>query len=145
MRMCVPSEAARRLMVGETELQCDMLLLATGRIAHTSSLALEHAGIAVGANGGLVVDEKLQTSRARVFGAGDCIDGGQQFTHLAGKQGFVAARNALFWGLSSGDPVALPRCTFTSPEVASVGLTSEQALAKYGDGVKIHLKWVSSR
>ncbi len=122
-----------------------MLLLAVGRTAHTASLALGNAGISVGAHGGVLVDDRLQTTRARVFAAGDCIDGNEQFTHLAGKQGFVAARNAMFWGTSAGTVPALPRCTFTAPEVAAVGLTAEQAAAKYGDAVKTYKKAVSTR
>lgn len=135
----------RRVKVGEEEVQCDMLLLAVGRTAHTASLALGNAGISVGAHGGVLVDDRLQTTRARVFAAGDCIDGNEQFTHLAGKQGFVAARNAMFWGTSAGTVPALPRCTFTAPEVAAVGLTAEQAAAKYGDAVKTYKKAVSTR
>lgn len=135
----------RRVKVGADEVQCDMLLLAVGRTAHTGSLALGNAGISVGAHGGVVVDDRLQTSLARVFAAGDCIDGNEQFTHLAGKQGFVAARNAMFWGTSSGTVSALPRCTFTSPEVAAVGLTAEQATAKHGDAVKTYKKAVRPR
>ena len=134
---------ARSVTVGGEEIRCDMLLLATGRSAHTSSLALAHAGIAVGPHGGVLVDDKLQTARAHVFAAGDCVDGAQQFTHLAGKQGFVAARNALFWGQSPGDVKALPRCTFTSPEVAAVGLTEEEAAAAHGDAVRTYRKYVS--
>jgi pyruvate/2-oxoglutarate dehydrogenase complex dihydrolipoamide dehydrogenase (E3) component len=119
--------------VGGSDVAGDMLLVATGRKANTSSLKLENIGVEPGPTGGIPVDDCLQTSHKRVFAAGDCCEGAQQFTHVAGKTGFVATRNALFFGLSSAEIPALPRVTFTDPEVAAVGMGLEEARAKLGE------------
>lgn len=155
--------SVRHLTALETveDVPCDMLLVATGRTPHTHSLQLGNVGVRVGTHGGVVVSDTLQvrhdhdhhdgqnlltgvgdvqTSLAHVFAAGDCIDGGEQFTHLAGKHGFVAARNAMFWGAFSGAIAVLPRCTYTTPEVASVGLTMDEALRTYGEKVTVYTR-----
>lgn len=92
----------------------------------------------VGKGGGIKVSKTLKcilkgskkTSNS-VLAAGDCIEDNYQFTHYAGKQGYYAARNSLLVGSDSGlVPLEVPRATFTSPEIASVGFVSvEQAKA----------------
>merc|ERR1712167_529732 len=67
----------------------------------------------------------LQTTAAHIYAAGDCCTL-QQFTHYASIMGVWAARNLLLPGSMIPTHV-VPRCTFTSPEVASVGLTEEEA------------------
>jgi pyruvate/2-oxoglutarate dehydrogenase complex dihydrolipoamide dehydrogenase (E3) component len=59
------------------------------------------------------------------------VIGGQQFSHLAGWQGFQAVRNALLPGNNAGTSPAMPHITFTSPEVAQIGLTESSAREKY--------------
>ncbi len=118
------------------EVRGDALLIATGRIATTGSLALERIGVALTPRGGIKVDRLLQTTVRGVYAAGDCT-GDQQFTHYAATQGGLAAVNAL---LSFLGPLRfpgvfkeeVPACTFTSPAVATVGLTEADAVAKYG-------------
>lgn len=122
-----------------SEVECDTLLLAVGRTPLTSSMALDRVGVALTPKGAIEVNSKLQTSVRGVYAAGDCT-GDQQFTHYAATQGGLAAVNALFsflgplryQGVFKGGEV--PACTFTSPEVASVGLTEAQAKATLGDG-----------
>lgn len=70
--------------------------------------------------------------------------GGAQFSHFAGWQGFQAARNALLPGNSSGFSRALPRVTFTDPEIAHVGITEQEARAGELPGVHIGF-WPLSR
>ena len=103
------------------------LLLATGRTPNVESLALDLAGVQVGATG-LVVNDRLQTTNPRVFACGD-VCSTQQFTHAADFQAGTVIQNALFFGRKRASALVVPRCTYTSPEVASVGLTPDTAAA----------------
>lgn len=114
-------------------IECELLLVAAGRKPTLDGLNLEAAGVKY-SDQGIEVNDHLQTSIATIYAAGDVL-GGEQFSHLAGWQGFQAARNALLPGSSSGFPSVMPRITFTDPEVAQVGLTSTQALAAHSDAV----------
>jgi pyruvate/2-oxoglutarate dehydrogenase complex dihydrolipoamide dehydrogenase (E3) component len=113
------------------EVQGDMLLIATGRAPAVQGLGFERAGVRYTPEG-IEVDAHLRTSTHNIYAAGDVL-GGPQYSHLAGWQGFQATRNALLPGSSPGTPRALPRVTFTSPEVARVGITEQQARKKYGN------------
>lgn len=106
---------------------CELLLVAAGRKPTLDGLNLAAAGVLCSEQG-IKVNEHLQTANSSIFAAGDIV-GGEQFSHLAGWQGFQAARTALLPGSSSGSPAVMPRITFTDPEVAQVGLTRAQALA----------------
>lgn len=123
-------------------LEGDLLLVATGRRANTEGLALDRAGVRTN-QGAIVVDDKLETHAKGIYAAGDVI-GGAQFTHLAGWQGFRAARNALLPGSDSASAPVVPRVTFVDPEVASVGLSVEQARAAHGDALVVH-RWELSK
>ncbi|MFW9991675.1 MAG: dihydrolipoyl dehydrogenase family protein, partial [Candidatus Odinarchaeota archaeon] len=98
------------------------LLVAAGRKPNLEGLGLGSIGIKIDNNRGIVVDKDLKTSLNHIYAAGDCT-GGLQFTHLAGYQGFVAARNALLPGNVEGIVKHVPWTTFTDPEVAHVGLS----------------------
>lgn len=106
----------------------DQLLVATGRRPNTAGLGLENAGIAVGKKGELVVDEFLRTTNSDVYAAGDCI-GDPMFVYVAAYGGGLAAENALTGADRIYDLFALPRVTFTDPQIASVGYTEQQARA----------------
>ena len=109
----------------------DLLLIATGRVPVLEGLGLERAGVRYTAEG-ITVDAHLRTSASNIYAAGDVL-GGPQYSHLAGWQGFQATRNALLPGKAAGTPRAMPRVTFTSPEVARVGMTERQARQTQGD------------
>ncbi len=113
----------------------DALLLATGRTPRTGGLDLERAGIEV-REGAIRVDKNLRTTNPNVYAAGD-VTGGFQFTHYAGWQGYVAARNALLPGAQEGVRSSVPWAVFTDPEVAQAGLTEAEARSKLRD-VKVH-------
>lgn len=119
----------------DVEVHGDALLLSIGRKPNVSGLGLEKVGIETDPKTlGIIVNDKLQTSCKGIYAAGDCT-GDRQFTHYAGFQGAIAARNIL---LPLTDPGVLkgsevPSTTFTSPEVASIGLTEEEARSEYGD------------
>ena len=114
----------------ETTLFCDKILLAIGRVPVVDNLDLSNINLVTGKNG-IVVNASLQTSHSHIYAAGDCC-GSEQFTHYAGWQAFQAVRNALLPSTSNGHSSLIPRCTFTDPEIASVGLSFVEALQKYG-------------
>jgi pyruvate/2-oxoglutarate dehydrogenase complex dihydrolipoamide dehydrogenase (E3) component len=107
----------------------DLLLIATGRTPLVDNLGLEAARVRCSARG-IEVNKYLQTSARHIYAAGDVI-GGQQFSHLAGWQGFQAVRNALLPGNNVGDSPAMPHVTFTSPEIAQIGLTEAKAREQF--------------
>ncbi len=106
----------------------DALLVATGREPNTAGLGLTHVGVEVGSDGEVVVDEFLQTSNQRIYAAGD-VTGAPQFVYVAGLHGSIVADNALTGVKRRVDYRTLPRVTFTTPSIASVGLTQERATA----------------
>jgi pyruvate/2-oxoglutarate dehydrogenase complex dihydrolipoamide dehydrogenase (E3) component len=109
-------------------LAADRLLVAAGRRPRVEGCGLEAAGVRAGA-GGVETDAKLRTSNRRIYAVGD-VTGGPPFTHAADAQARVAVRNALFRGRARADDLVIPWCTYTSPEVAQVGLTGEAAAAE---------------
>lgn len=119
-----------------TVLEADYLLVAVGRGPATDGLGFDEAGVAR-ERGFVTVDERLQTSAAHIWAVGDIVRG-LQLAHRSFQQGiFVAEQIA---GLS---PVAvpeasIPRITYSSPEVASVGLTEAQARELHGEGVQTY-------
>lgn len=110
------------------------ILIATGRKPNTDSMGLEEIGVAIcGKTGGISVNDNLQTSIKSIYAAGDCT-GDRQFTHYAGFQGAIAARNILLPLKDSGKRSdSVPAATFTDPEVASVGLTEDEAKLQHGE------------
>ncbi len=104
----------------------DEILLAAGRRPNTDRLGAERAGIELDERGAIRTDETQRTTNPRVYAAGDCT-AAPQFVYVAAAQGAVAARNALRDGEERLDYTALPRITFTRPQVAAVGLTEAQA------------------
>lgn len=113
---------------GELRITGTELLLATGRRPVLDGLDLEKAGVEVDERGGLVLDETLRTTNPNILAAGD-VTGSPQFVYVAAAQGTLAATNALTPASRKMDYTALPRVTFTMPNIAAVGLTDEQAVA----------------
>jgi pyruvate/2-oxoglutarate dehydrogenase complex dihydrolipoamide dehydrogenase (E3) component len=126
------------VLAGEDEIVGDALLVAVGRRPNVDGLDLEKAGIEYSVKG-IKVDDYLRTKQPHIYAAGDCL-GGYQFTHYAGWQATMAARNALLPGKSKGILHTVPWTTFTDPEVAHVGMTEQAAREIYGDAVKV-IKW----
>jgi pyruvate/2-oxoglutarate dehydrogenase complex dihydrolipoamide dehydrogenase (E3) component len=105
--------------------EVDELLIAAGRVPVTHGLGLEAAGVETD-RGRPRVDDRLRTTNRRVFAVGD-VATGFQFTHIADAMARIALQNALFFGRLKMSDLVIPRCTYTSPEVAHVGLTPETA------------------
>jgi mercuric reductase len=110
----------------ERRFEGDEILVATGRRPVLEGLNLGAAGVDLDAAGRLVLDEELRTTNPRVFAAGD-VTGAPQFVYVAAAQGTVAADNAVGSAGRTMEYRALPRVTFTQPNLAAVGLTEEEA------------------
>ena len=112
-------------------MEADALLVATGRRAVVDGLGLETAGVDFGPQG-ITVDPCLRTTNPRIYAAGD-VCSRYQFTHAADAMARVVLRNALFGGHERADQLVMPWCTYTSPEIAHVGMTAEEAEAAADD------------
>lgn len=104
----------------------DEILVATGRRPNTKDLGLDLAGIETDPRGAIIVDNYLRTTNAKVFSAGD-VTGSPQFVYVSAYEGALAVENALLESRRTVDFKALPRVTFTSPQLASAGFTEAQA------------------
>jgi len=108
----------------EEELIVDEILLAIGRRPFLKSLHLEAAGVQTNEKG-VIVNATLRTTVPHIWAAGD-VASKYQFTHVASKQGELAAHNAFAREPQSFDDRVIPWVTFTSPALAHVGKTEEQ-------------------
>ena len=129
----VEARGSERILHYEREgrlesLTADQVLTAAGRTPNVEGLALERAGIEFDARRGVTVDDRLRTTNPRVFAIGD-VASRYQFTHAADAQARMVIANALFFGRGGGRASrhVIPWCTYTSPEIAHVGLTEEEA------------------
>jgi pyruvate/2-oxoglutarate dehydrogenase complex dihydrolipoamide dehydrogenase (E3) component len=109
----------------ERTLHSEAILVAIGRTPNVKGLGLEAAGVDV-ARGGITVDRRLRTSRSHIYAAGD-VNGGYQFTHAAGYEGGIVIANAVFRLPRKADYTYLPWCTYTDPELASIGMNEKAA------------------
>lgn len=114
---------------GAGTLHCDKLLISTGRHANTGKLNLDAVGVKTEQNGVIIVNERMETSVPGVYAAGDCANM-PQFVYVAAAAGSRAAIN-MTGGETKLDLSAMPAVIFTDPQVATVGLTEDQAKAQY--------------
>ncbi len=112
-------------------LEADRLLVATGRTPNTAELGLDAIGVETRANGVIVVDDHMRTSVEHIYAAGDCSNQ-PQFVYVAAAAGTRAAIN-MTGGEAALDLSSMPAVIFTDPQVATVGLSEEQARA---DGIE---------
>lgn len=113
------------LTTPQGELRADMLLIATGRAPNTRSLNLEAAGVAVNRQGAIEIDPGMRTSAPEIYAAGDCTDQ-PQFVYVAAAAGTRAAIN-MTGGTAALDLTTMPAVVFTDPQVATVGLSEQEA------------------
>jgi len=116
------------------EIAGDELLIATGRAPNVEGIDLAAAGVA-STRSGVTVDDHLRTSNRRIFAAGD-VCSPYKFTHAADAMARVVLQNALFLGRKRASALVIPWATFTSPEVAHVGISGADA-AKRDDVVTL--------
>ncbi len=104
------------------------VLCAVGRRPNTSGLDLDKAGVHV-TDLGIPVDAQLRTSCKHIYACGDLL-GDWQYSHMAEYEAKLAVRNILFPGASKAKFNVVPRVLYTDPELASVGLTEQEAIAQ---------------
>ncbi len=119
---------------GVGSVEGDLVLVSTGRLPNVADLGLDDIGIAYDEKRGIRTDATRRTGQPHIYAVGD-VAGYWQLAHTAFKEGEVAAENI------SGHHVEMsghvPRCIYTDPEVAAVGLTEAQARETYGDSVVV--------
>lgn len=111
------------------ELIAEQVLLATGRSPNSKYMGLEEAGIKLGPKGHIETNAFLQTSIPHIYAAGDCTNK-EMFVYVSAYSGALAAENALRGNTLTYDVSVLPKVTFTDPQIASIGLTQQQAKEK---------------
>ena len=112
----------------------DILLVAVGRGPVTEGLGYEEIGVKMD-RGFVLTDDHLRTGVPGVYAVGDIVPG-LQLAHRGFLQGIFVAEEIAGMNPDVIDENVIPRVTFTEPEIASVGLSEEQAIEKYGDKVK---------
>lgn len=131
------AEGKIRLMLASHEQSydetVDQLLVAVGRAPNVQGMGLEAVGVEYDEKRGVTVDDRLRTTNSNIFAAGD-VCSKYQFTHAADFMARIVIQNALFFGRAKASSLTIPWCTYTSPEVAHVGLTPSDAA---GQGVDI--------
>ena len=107
------------------QIEVDQLLVAAGRAPNVEGLDLEKVGVKYSARG-VQIDDYFRTANPKIYAAGD-ICSSYQFTHAADFMARAVVRNALFKGRSKLSSLVIPWATYTSPEVAQIGWTAQQA------------------
>ena len=111
------------------------LLVAAGRLPNYQSLNLDVAGIEY-AKGGILVDERLRTTQKHIYAIGD-VASNYKFTHVAGYHAGIAIRNIIFKMPAKVNYKAITWVTYTSPEMAHVGLSNQEAKDKAGASLRV--------
>lgn len=133
-----PGDEGVELVLGGGDPQrfrCEILLCATGRSPYTEGLGLENAGVVLDERGFVDVNGYLQTSQPHIYAVGDCIDT-PAYAHTAYSEAAVAAHNIVN-GPSLAHTAITPSVVFSHPQIASCGLSEEEALKK---GLEIEVK-----
>lgn len=128
-------------LAGGQAIAAQKALISVGRVPNTGELGLEEAGIGL-EKGKIVVGKDLRTSVKNIYAIGDCV-AGPLLAHKASYDGIVAVDNIL-GGSREADYSNVPNCVWTDPEVASVGLTEEEAKAKYPDAKVAKFPYLAS-
>ncbi|HZJ03165.1 MAG TPA: dihydrolipoyl dehydrogenase, partial [Thermoleophilia bacterium] len=110
---------------GGEQITAEKMLVSIGRTPNSKDIGLEVLGIETDQRGYIAVNEKLETGAANVYCVGD-VNGGIQLAHVASHEGLAAVENCL-GGDVKRDLRAVPSCIYTMPEIASIGLTEDQA------------------
>ena len=116
------------------EIRVNSIFVGVGRSPNVEGLNLEGVGVAFDVRQGVRVDDYLRTTNPRIYAAGD-VCSQNKFTHAADFQARLVIQNALFYGRSRVSALTIPRCTYTSPEIAAVGL-DEQSARKQGIAIE---------
>ncbi|MGH7201491.1 MAG: FAD-dependent oxidoreductase, partial [Planctomycetaceae bacterium] len=104
----------------------DRVLIGVGRKPNVEGLNLEAVGVEYDSRRGVIVNDQLQTTNRTISAAGD-VCSQDKFTHLADFQARIVVRNALFPLSRKASSLTVPWCTYTSPEIAHVGMDEHEA------------------
>lgn len=127
-------KATIKTQSGEETVEADILLSAVGVVANIEKIGLEEVGIKT-EKGKIIVDGNQQTSVPGIYAIGDCTPG-QALAHVASKEGIIAAEHLSGKNPEHIDYNNIPGCTYTTPEIASVGYT-EKAAKEAGYELKV--------
>ncbi|MDI9947556.1 dihydrolipoyl dehydrogenase [Rhodococcus sp. IEGM 1305] len=116
---------------GDT-IEADLLLVAVGRGPRTADVGLTEHGVVLDSRGFVTVDDSLRTSQPDVYAVGDIV-AGPQLAHRGFQQGIFVAETIAGLSPAPIEDSGIPRVTYSNPEVASVGLTEDQARERHGD------------
>jgi mercuric reductase len=116
----------------DREVAADEILLAAGKTPNTKDIGLDAAGVEVDQRQAVVVNEGFQTSQPHIFSVGDVTDQPARFEPTAGREGTLAAGNALNGSKDSIDYDTVPFTVFTDPQLAGVGLTEADQMERMG-------------
>jgi len=112
----------------QKEAAADQILVAAGRAPNVEGLGLDSAGVKLSRRG-VEVDDRLRTSNPSIYACGD-VASRFQFTHVADAQARIVIQNALFFGRAKASALTIPWCTYTTPEIAHVGMDEKDAKEK---------------
>jgi dihydrolipoamide dehydrogenase len=122
-------KGVRAILPGGKAIEADIALVAVGRSLNTAGIGLDKAGVEVGENGLVTVDEHMETNVRGVYAIGD-IASKWWLAHVATHQGLVAANHACGHAEARMNYDAIPSVIFTVPEIGTVGMSLETALEK---------------
>ena len=111
----------------EASFRAETLFVAMGRTPNLDGLGLDDISVE-SEKKGVKADDRLRTSQKHIYAAGD-VTGAYQFTHAAGYEGGIVISNAIFHLPRKADYTFLPWCTYTDPELASIGMNEKAAKA----------------
>jgi mercuric reductase len=112
--------------------EADEILLAAGKTPNTQGLGLDKAGVEIDKRQAIIVNQYFQTSNPNIFAVGDVTNGPLRLEPTAGREGTLAAENALKGTTLSIDYNAVPYTIFTDPQLAGVGLTEDEQMKQMG-------------
>lgn len=113
---------------GTQALEAERMLVSVGRMPNTEDIGLANTSIQL-EKGFIQVNEWMQTAESHIYAIGD-VNGGYQLAHVASHEGIIAVDHMLEKEVHPLDPTLVPRCTYSRPEVGSIGLTEEEAKEK---------------
>lgn len=110
----------------QQEVVGDQLLIGIGRTPNVDGMGLEDVGVKFDQRRGIEVNDRLQTTNSKIYAAGD-VCSRYKFTHAADFMARIVIQNTLFFGRGKASTLTVPWTTYTSPELAHVGLTPQEA------------------
>jgi pyruvate/2-oxoglutarate dehydrogenase complex dihydrolipoamide dehydrogenase (E3) component len=128
-----------KVIAAGEEMECELLLVAAGRLANVENLGLEEAGVEYKVGSGILVNEFCQSkTNPSIYAVGDCVADVPRLTHMSGEMAKMVVQNALAgddWKLSS---LVVPAVMYTEPEYATVGIASEFQAESAGIEVDVY-------